>query len=342
MYDQADELRELARHAGCGEHPADVCPLTSASSTEFSPLDVAPPLQTGGFSRREELSGDRTGETPAARFSGTGRPRVIVVAGGKGGVGTTTLAVNLALALSRRELRTLLVDAARGGHAATLCRLEPRWTLADVLAGRRTVSEAAQPGPEKLQVLPGAWGADSPADCSPAAVDRLFAQLLAPGEATEVVVFDAGNSPGRLTGRCWQQSDALLVVTTPEAAAVMETYHAIKLFWPRQRTQPIHLLVNRAADRHAADDVYRRLAKACRRFLAVELNLAGHVPAGDVFNPDNPKKTKKGLNLATVPADNRGALSVVDVLLNWSECVRFNGDRGTHLWHERTPASLAP
>ena len=299
MYDQANELRELAKHAGRQWHPA-----------------------------------------------GAGRPRVFVVAGGKGGVGTTTMAVNLALALSRRELHTLLVDAARGGHAATLCRLEPRWTLADVLAGRRTVSEASQSGPEKLLVLPGGWGGDSPAECSPAAVDRLFAQLLALGDATDVVVLDAGNTPGRLAGRCWQQSDALLVVTTPEAAAVMETYNAIKLLWPRQRTQPVHLLVNRAIDRRAADDVCRRLAKACSRFLAVELNLAGYVPADDKLNPennpDNSKKTKKGLNLASVPADNRGALSVVDVLLNWSEYERFNGDRGTHLWHEPTPAFSAP
>ena len=60
---------------------------------------------------------------------------MIVVAGGKGGVGTTTLAVELALAMSRRHRRTLLVDAARGGDAAITCGIEPRHSLADVLAG---------------------------------------------------------------------------------------------------------------------------------------------------------------------------------------------------------------
>ena len=81
MIDQANELRELVRHA------------------------AAP-------------------RPPCAQ-----RPAVIVVAGGKGGVGTTTLAVELALAMSRRDRRTLLVDAARGGDAAITCGIEPRHSL---------------------------------------------------------------------------------------------------------------------------------------------------------------------------------------------------------------------
>ena len=295
MYDQANELRELAKHAGCHGHLA--C---------------------------------------------AGRPRVIVVAGGKGRRGNNDHRSQPGPGNKPPEIAYALVDAARGGHAATLCRLEPRWTLADVLAGRRTMSEATQAGPEKLQVLPGAWEADGPADCSPASLNRLFAQLLAPDIGNDVLVLDAGNAPGRLAERCWQQSDAMLVITTPETAAVMETYNAIKLLWPPERTRPVHLLVNRAVDRHAADDVYCRMAKACRRFLAVELNLTGYVPADYAIDPDNFKKTRKGLNLAAVPADNRGALSVVDVLLNWSACVKFNGDRGTHSWHELTPAFSAP
>ena len=78
----------------------------------------------------------------------------MVVAGGKGGVGTTTIAVNLALALGRSGLRTLLVDADSGGDAALLCRVEPRCTLADVLAGRRAVPRRSNRGPAGMQVLP--------------------------------------------------------------------------------------------------------------------------------------------------------------------------------------------
>src|SRR5271166_291683 len=74
------------------------------------------------------------------------RPRRIVVFGGKGGVGTTTIAVNLAVALAQQAEGSLLCDAA-GGDATVQCRLEPRGTLADVLAGTRTLTQVMRAGP---------------------------------------------------------------------------------------------------------------------------------------------------------------------------------------------------
>ena len=62
------------------------------------------------------------------------RPRRIVVFGSKGGVGATTIAVNLSAALAQHGERCLLCDAA-GGDAALQLRLEPRHTLAEVLKG---------------------------------------------------------------------------------------------------------------------------------------------------------------------------------------------------------------
>jgi flagellar biosynthesis protein FlhG len=284
----------------------------------------------------------------AAAPRGRRRPGLLVVAGGKGGVGTTTAAILLAAALGRRRLRTLLVDAARGGDAAVLCGLQPRRNLADVLSGRATLVETIQSGPGDLRILPGAWAGDAPVDPGPHRADRLLAQLASFTPTTDVVVLDAGNHPGRLAQRCWQAADGRLLVTTAETAAIVETYAAIKRlsgtvpilvaeghkngtvpFIPPAETT--HVLVNMVSDRDTAEAAYRRLAVACRRLLAIQLNLLGHV-----------KKTQKGLNLNAVPADNRGELAVFDVLLNYADYVKFNGHRGTHLWHELTPASLAP
>ena len=267
--------------------------------------------------------------TPRARRG----PGLLVVAGGKGGVGTTTVALLLAAALERRRLRTLLVNAARGGDAAILCGLQPRRNLADVLSGRATLVEAIQPGPGGLRILPGVWAGDGPADPGPHRADRLLTQLAALGPSTDVVVLDAGNDPGRLAQRCWLAAEERLAVTTPETAAVVETYAAIKRLTgtvPLARAAT-HVLMNMVSDRSTADAAYRRLADACRRFLAVEVNLIGHV-----------KKNKKGLNLNRVPTDNRGELPVSDVLLNYADYVKFNGNRGTHRWHELTLASSAP
>lgn len=96
-------------------------------------------------------------------------PKLVVVTGGKGGVGTTTIAVNLAISLARDGRRVVLVDAdLDGADAGTLCRVdEPSSTVADILSGRLSVHEALELGPAGIQVLPGAWAGNALVDCSP-------------------------------------------------------------------------------------------------------------------------------------------------------------------------------
>jgi flagellar biosynthesis protein FlhG len=215
---------------------------------------------------------------PAGGAVAQQRPRLLVVAGGKGGVGTTTLAVGLATALERRGTRTLLVDAAPGGDAALLCRVDAPYTLADVLSGARTAAEAIQCGPGELQVLPGSRELAKLSGHPPAVLDRLLAQLSDLGDRAELLVLDAGNSPTHTAQRFWQAADLVLLVSTPELAAVMDTYASIKLLAPRHGAMPLHLVINMSPAAETAQEVGRRLTHACRRFLGVVLQYAGQVP----------------------------------------------------------------
>src|SRR2546421_4533550 len=84
--------------------------------------------------------------------------RLIVVAAGKGGVGATTVAANLAIALSRAGHACVLVD----GHphtadATTLCGLDAQFGVSHVVAGWRSAEETLLAGPGGIQVLPGVW-----------------------------------------------------------------------------------------------------------------------------------------------------------------------------------------
>lgn len=212
------------------------------------------------------------------RHSPSGRPRVVAVAGGKGGVGTTTLAVNLAVALAARRQRTVLIDAdPDGAGVADLCRLQERWTWADVLASRAALAAALQPGPGGIRVLGGTWGLGRFAEIR-GGHDRFIEQLPTLWGSTDIVVLDTGNGSSRLTAGLWCAADLVLLVTTPAAASVMNAYAAVRTLASSDRPEAIRLIVNLAADRSQAEEVHDRLARTCLRFLGRRLALAGHLP----------------------------------------------------------------
>ena len=203
------------------------------------------------------------------------RPRRIVVFGGKGGVGTTTIAVNLAVALAQQGQGSLLCDAA-GGDVALHCRLnrDIRWPS----AGRK-----ADAGPGLAAGSGRSAGPARRAGIGPLAGDgghawnRLMAQLpsLRPARGGG----HRCRQPARsLARQLWQAADRVLLVATVERAAVMGAYASIKLLSDATRPAPIALVVNRSPREATADETKQRMVRACRRFLGVCLRSAGQVP----------------------------------------------------------------
>jgi flagellar biosynthesis protein FlhG len=206
-------------------------------------------------------------------------PRKIVVSAGKGGVGTTTVAVNLAASLGRQGCRTILIDADfSGADAAMLCSIESRDTIADVLSGRRSVHEVLQPGPAGIQVVPGIWSPGSILDCSPAAQQRLLREIDQLARHAEVVVLDAGSGLNHIVQKFWRAADEVLVVTTAEAVSIMDAYAAVKLFLAGQSTVNVATIVNQSPQPEVAVGVHARIAQACQRFLGMRIHRGGSVP----------------------------------------------------------------
>lgn len=216
-------------------------------------------------------------DTPSLHGLG---PRVVVVTGGKGGVGTTTLAVNLAVALACDGRRTVLVDADfDSADAASLLHVDDTTNVADVLSGRRNVHEALVRGPAGLQVLPGFWAPGRRIECTPAAQERLLMQLARLGPHADYVVLDTGNRPDRIVERFWQAADRVLLVTTPESVSILDGYAAIKTLAVRRSSLSVYTLVNQAGNSRTAAEAHQRLARACRRFLGMQLCALGFIPA---------------------------------------------------------------
>ena len=97
--------------------------------------------------------------TGLKRSANPGPVQVIAVTGGKGGVGKTSVAVNLATALGSTGKRVMLLDGDLGlANVDVFLGLSPRYTMAQVLSGERTLDEIIVESPYGVNVVPGASG----------------------------------------------------------------------------------------------------------------------------------------------------------------------------------------
>ncbi len=208
------------------------------------------------------------------------RARVITVASGKGGVGKSNIAVNLAIRLSMMGRKVVLLDADLGtANADVLCDLKPVIGLAHVVAGRAEINEAVIDAPGGFHLLPGASGLAGMAGLSEYEHSRLIRQIRRLEDDYDLVLIDAGAGVSPNVVNFVLAADQLLVVTTPEPTAVTDAYALIKVVTRQGGACDIRLLVNQARDVEEARRVFARIDSVCRRFLRISPRYAGHVLA---------------------------------------------------------------
>jgi len=234
-------------------------------------------------------------------------PRLVVISGGKAGVGATTLALNLAISLASHGSRTVLIDADfRRADIAALCGRNDSPGIGDVLAGRHDIHEVLQRAPGGIQLAAGTHLSVDKALGSEKALQRLLKQIRSLGPHSDVVVVDTGYGYEEITTRFWQASDEVLLVTTPDAVAVMDTYATVKTILAQTTGLiPLKLLVNLAESAAIAADVHRRIDQSCQRFLGLPLELAGAVPPAD-----SPLETGKRTPLVLAQPEAAFALAI--------------------------------
>jgi flagellar biosynthesis protein FlhG len=217
---------------------------------------------------------------PAETAPDARRSRWVLLTSGKGGTGTTTVALNLAVALAGRDQRTVLVDAdPLGGSIGLLCRLRERYTLADVLSGGRCLPEILQPGPGGIQVVPGNWGLGHRSGQAAVSPQWLITQLESLDARADVIVIDGGNGLSQFVMHGWPHCDVGVVITTTDATSIMNNYALIKILMGPHAAASPRCLINFAASAAAAQDVQGRIAQACTRFLALQPIPFGYLPA---------------------------------------------------------------
>ncbi|HWJ07212.1 MAG TPA: MinD/ParA family protein [Steroidobacteraceae bacterium] len=208
-----------------------------------------------------------------------GPVRVVAISGGKGGVGKTTVAINLATALTQRGQRVMLLDGDLGlANVDVLLGLAPRYTLAHVLAGERTLEEIILETASGLRVAPGASGIARMANLGPA--EHLGLVQAFSGLATQLDTLIVDTSAGIAEGvlRFSQAAQHVLVVLRDEPASITDAYALIKVLSRDHGVQRFRVLANMTRDPGQGEAVFQRLQRVTQRYLEVILEYVGEVP----------------------------------------------------------------
>jgi flagellar biosynthesis protein FlhG len=234
------------------------------------------------------------------------RGQIIVVASGKGGVGKTHIAANMAIGLAVAGRRVLLVDADLGlANIDLVLGQRPRGDLGHVLTGRLPLDQIVQTGPGGIRWIPGASYLSGIERTDQRRREELLAHLTALETSHDYLIIDAPSGIGRGVLHLAQQADQLVLVTTPEPTAVMDAYALLKALavpaaarkssaggavWATSaahtgrtagsRKPPlgeVRLVVNMVTHRADADQVQKRIDLAARRFLGISVPMLGYV-----------------------------------------------------------------
>ncbi|MBS1982967.1 MAG: MinD/ParA family protein [Bdellovibrionales bacterium] len=208
-----------------------------------------------------------------------GGPRIISVTSGKGGVGKTNIAVNLAILMAKRGLNTLLVDADLGLANANLimgCRVEK--TMDDVLFGSSQWSDVFVRTAGGFDLLPSSSGMRKLVELDPFSQRALFDGLFAAMDGYDIVVYDTAPGLGSHVLDFNASAHDIVIVAHPEPTALADAYALIKVLATERKEKRFKLVINRTRSGQEGLDSYRRVTEVSDEFLNVSLDYLGALP----------------------------------------------------------------
>lgn len=206
------------------------------------------------------------------------RAVTIAVTSGKGGVGKTSVVVNLAVALARLHRKVAILDADFGlGNVDVLLGLAPAFHLGHLLAGEKQIADILVPGPLGIQIIPASSGLRDLTALTPVQWQRLAEALETISTEVDFLLIDTAAGISDNVIDLLSGLQRVLVVTSLEPSAIVDAYAILKILSAEPADKEIGILVNGARDSAEADLVFRQLDVAAERFLGCRPQYYGHV-----------------------------------------------------------------
>ncbi|MDX8405928.1 MAG: MinD/ParA family protein [Mariprofundus sp.] len=208
----------------------------------------------------------------------THSPQVVSVSSGKGGVGKTFIAVNLAAHATALGKRVLLIDADLGlANVDVMLGLHTTASISDLLNGTRRLDELVVPCKLGFDVLPGGSGLYELTNLNVREQQTILDTLREAGRAYDLILIDTAAGIGDNVLYFASASESALVVLTPDPTSLTDAYAFIKVMSQQRDVRRFMVIVNQT-DEIEGHITFKRLLSVSDRYLDVYLDYVGYVP----------------------------------------------------------------
>ena len=235
-------------------------------------------------SRLRNLLEERADEEAQARqigelyFDVAENTRVIAITSGKGGVGKTNLAVNLAVALQLLGQRVMLIDADIGmANVNLLMGAVTNRSLIDLLNDGVELDDVIENGAAGVKYISGVADVEAALNLNRLEQKKLHKKLSRCSELADIIIIDTGAGLNRNVIEFVLAAQEVLLITTTEPTALADAYAVVKAYSTYTDRRNIKLVVNRIRDEEDCYEVVDKINQTTKKFLGVTVGCLGYI-----------------------------------------------------------------
>lgn len=209
--------------------------------------------------------------------------RVITVTSGKGGVGKSNTAINLAIQFKKMGKRVIILDADFGlANIEIMFGAVPKHNLSDLIYQNKNIKEVITWGPMEVGFISGGSGIAGLSNLSRDYLVYIIQNLAELDAIADVIIVDTGAGISDAVLEFLVASGEVIVVTTPEPTSITDSYSLLKALnrHPRfdRNMSEVKMLANKVSNKDEGQMLFNKLNAVVTRYLKLPISYLGAVP----------------------------------------------------------------
>lgn len=248
--------------------------------------------------------------------------KVIAIASGKGGVGKSSICVNMALALKSLGYNVLVVDADFGlANIDVMLGVSAKYNIGHLIRGEKSVQEIIQEGLNGVRFISGGSGVFELLQMDERQLWIVLRGLMRLKDPVDVILFDAGAGINDKILQLIESSNDTIIVTTPEPTAILDAYALVKTIVKEGTQKNIRLIMNKCESRKEAEQSINGFTQVMQRHLYIQVEPLGYV----LYDHEVVKSIKSQLPVMLSQPNGATAKEITNIARTLMELPRDDG-----------------